>query len=85
MQCRPTLKDIRKQYHFEIPSLAEKSNVQPPVIVDMLDKKPVEIEQAHAVLAALSLMHEKLYTREIVDVPIVIHEEGSTWRYRNRR
>jgi len=65
---KPAFIHLRERHHFDAPSLADWSDVEPKTVYNMLMRVPVERLQAEKVLKKLSQLTGNEYTLENVDV-----------------
>ncbi|HZR42378.1 MAG TPA: hypothetical protein VFB12_19815 [Ktedonobacteraceae bacterium] len=65
---KPTFIQLREQYHFDAPSLADWADVDSKTIYNMLMRNPVHRFQAEKVLKTLSEVTGNDYTLDTVDV-----------------
>ncbi len=70
----PTCSQLRRQYPFEIPTLAAKAGVGNGVVYDMLRGLPVEKAEAEQVLAALAELLECKWDLTLATVDVVLKE-----------
>ncbi len=76
----PTFSQLRRQYPFEIPALAQRAGVGNRIVYAMLRGLPVKRSEAKKVLAGLSNLINNGwdFTLDMVDVVLEEEDEGQT-------